>query len=240
MAWLQTAWHWLMQCDDFVFFLDALWKLALAAILGGIIGFEREHSHRPAGFRTHILVAVGATLVMLTSIYLVEVRGMVGDHRMDVSRMSAQVISGVGFLGAGTILREGFSVKGLTTAASLWAVSCIGLAVGSGFVTGAMIATLVIYITLNSLKKVLVNGSSSKALYIEVRGLEEQLPMISKIIKRTGTPIHSMEILYDSKRKKNKETTTVKAIIFPKTTEALQTMLLNLQQDENIVDVYVV
>lgn len=238
MTWIQTAGQWIAAQPELYALLDALWKLALAALLGGIIGFEREHSHRPAGFRTHILVSVGAALVMLTSVYVG--KKYAGTMNVDITRMSGQVISGIGFLGAGTILREGFSVKGLTTAASLWAVSCVGIAVGAGYVAGAIIATIAIYITLNSLKKVLVNGNSSKALYIEVRGLEDQIPKISKMIKRTGTPIHSVEILYDAKRRKIKETMTVKAIIFPKSTEVLQAMIANLQNDENVVDVYVV
>ncbi|MBQ5677407.1 MAG: MgtC/SapB family protein, partial [Clostridia bacterium] len=103
------------------FLVDAFVKIGFAALFSGFIGYEREHSHRPAGFRTHILVSVGSALVMLTSVYIAKDQGLTTD----VTRMSAQVLSGIGFLGAGTILREGFSVKGLTTAASLWAVACI-------------------------------------------------------------------------------------------------------------------
>lgn len=237
MEWLHSAWQWLSNCEPLLFILDALWKLSLAALLGGVIGFEREHSHRPAGFRTHILVAVGSALVMLTSVYISKTYA--GHANIDITRMSAQVISGIGFLGAGTILREGFSVKGLTTAASLWAVSCIGIAVGAGFISGAIVATVVIYFTLNALKKVLVKGQAGKALYIEVKGLEEQIPEISRMIKKTGTPIHSMEILYDAKRRRNRDTSTVKALIFPKTPEALKRIIAELQNDENVVDVYV-
>lgn len=235
--WLKTAWHWLSTNPQILLTFDAFWKLALAALLGGIIGFEREHTHRPAGFRTHILVAVGAALVMLTSVYVG--KKYAGQMNVDITRMSGQVISGIGFLGAGTILREGFSVKGLTTAASLWAVSCIGIAVGANFIAGAIFATIVIYITLNSLKKVLAKGQAGKALLIEVKGLEDQIPIISGLIKKTGTPIHSMEVLYDAKWRKRKEAMTIKAIIFPRTPEALNTILNTLQNDENIVDVYV-
>ena len=118
----------LWQNDILRLALDSAFKLVLAAVCGGFIGYERQHSHRPAGFRTHILVAVGAALVMITSSFLTDQYQEV--MQIDPTRMSAQVISGIGFLGAGTILREGFSVKGLTTAASLWAVSCVGIAVG--------------------------------------------------------------------------------------------------------------
>lgn len=238
MEWLTEAALWLWHNQEFQFVLDAAWKLGLAVLLSGIIGFEREHSHRPAGFRTHILVAVGSALIMLTSVYIAE--KYKGQMNVDITRMSGQVVSGIGFLGAGTILREGFSVKGLTTAASLWAVSCIGIAIGAGFIAGAVVATLVIYITLNSLKKVVVRGKAGKALYVEVKDLAEQVPKISKLIKRTGTVVHSMEILYDndSKLRKKKDTSTIKALIFPKTDDALKVIISTLQNDENVVDVY--
>lgn len=238
MEWLTEAALWLWHNQEFQFALDAAWKLALAVLLSGIIGFEREHSHRPAGFRTHILVAVGSALIMLTSVYIAE--KYKGQMNVDITRMSGQVVSGIGFLGAGTILREGFSVKGLTTAASLWAVSCIGIAIGAGFIAGAVVATLVIYITLNSLKKVVVRGKAGKALYVEVKDLAEQVPKISKLIKRTGTVVHSMEILYDNdaKLRKKKDTSTIKALIFPKTDDALKVIISTLQNDENVVDVY--
>lgn len=238
MEMLREAGLWLWHNQEFQFVLDAAWKLGLAVLLSGIIGFEREHSHRPAGFRTHILVAVGSALIMLTSVYIAEKYR--GQMNVDITRMSGQVVSGIGFLGAGTILREGFSVKGLTTAASLWAVSCIGIAIGAGFVAGAVVATFVIYMTLNSLKKVIVRGKAGKALYVEVKDLAEQVPKISKLIKRTGTVVHSMEILYDndSKLRKKKDTSTIKALIFPKTDDALKVIISTLQNDENVVDVY--
>lgn len=239
MEWIKETALWLWSIDSVRFTLDALLKLGLAALLSGIIGFEREHSHRPAGFRTHILVSVGSALVMLTSVYISDKYAT--QMAVDPTRMSAQVISGIGFLGAGTILREGFSVKGLTTAASLWAVSCVGIAVGAGFYEGAIVATLVIYFTLNSLKKVVVKGKAGKALYIEVRNLAQQVPEISKIMKRAGAVVHSMEILddSDSKLKKRKETSTIKALIFPKSDESLNLIVSTLQSDENVVDVYV-
>ena len=238
MEWIRESALWLWHNQEFQFVLDAAWKLGLAVLLSGIIGFEREHSHRPAGFRTHILVAVGSALIMLTSVYIAE--KYKGQMNVDITRMSGQVVSGIGFLGAGTILREGFSVKGLTTAASLWAVSCIGIAIGAGFVAGAVVATFVIYMTLKSLKKVVGRGKAGKALYVEVKDLAEQVPKISKLIKRTGTVVHSMEILYDndSKLRKKKDTSTIKALIFPKSDDALKVIISTLQNDENVVDVY--
>ncbi|NLC63061.1 MAG: MgtC/SapB family protein [Thermoanaerobacterales bacterium] len=121
-------------------------------MMGGIIGLERESINRPAGFRTHILVCVGSTLTMLVSIYIFQqFKGMTG---IDPGRIAAQVISGIGFLGAGTIIREGVTVKGLTTAASLWTVAAIGLAIGSGFYLAAILVTFLTIVTLISFSKI--------------------------------------------------------------------------------------
>ena len=105
-------------------------RLLVATILCGIIGMEREHVNRPAGVRTHVLVGVSAALIMITSEYLFSYYK--DFTNMDPARMGAQIISGIGFLGAGTIIKDGLNVRGLTTAASLWAVACIGIASGSG------------------------------------------------------------------------------------------------------------
>jgi len=121
-------------------------RLLLATLLGGLIGFEREARGRAAGFRTHILVCLGSALIMLTSMYIFEIYK--GLAPVDPSRIAAQVITGIGFLGAGTILRWGATVRGLTTAASLWAVAGIGLAVGCGFYFAAVTSTILVVITL--------------------------------------------------------------------------------------------
>lgn len=132
------------------FEIEVILRLVLATALGGFIGYEREYLNRPAGFRTHILVCVGAALVMMTSQYLARIYSV---EVVDPTRLGAQVISGIGFLGAGTIIRDGFNVRGLTTAASLWAVSCVGIAVGGGFYVGAAVATVFVFLTLITLKK---------------------------------------------------------------------------------------
>lgn len=115
-------------------------RLVLAVVLGGIIGFERGRSGRPAGLRTHILVCLGSVLAMMTNQYIFETFGI-----SDPTRIAAQVISGIGFLGAGTILVTGkHQVKGLTTAATLWTTACMGLAIGIGFYKAAIAACLMI------------------------------------------------------------------------------------------------
>lgn len=111
--------------EDIAFMIKTLMRLSAAILLSGLIGGEREHINRPAGMRTHILVCLGAALVTVTSEYVC--RRYMGVMNVDPTRLGAQVVSGIGFLGAGTIIKEGFSVKGLTTSASLWAVSCVGL-----------------------------------------------------------------------------------------------------------------
>lgn len=124
---------------------DIIIRLLLATVLSGLIGFERERHGRAAGLRTHMLVCVGAALVMLTAMHLMTF------SEADPGRFAAQVVSGIGFLGAGTIIRSRASVRGLTTAASLWAVAGVGLAVGSGFFVGAIAATIIMLVVLLAL-----------------------------------------------------------------------------------------
>ncbi len=122
-------------------------RILLAALLGGVIGIEREFSDQPAGFRTHILVSLGAALFTLVGAYGVEpFLGADEGVRFDPTRIAAQVVTGIGFLGAGAILQQGVNVRGLTTAAALWASAAAGLAAGIGdFSTGlALVAVTVL------------------------------------------------------------------------------------------------
>ncbi len=121
-------------------------KLALAAVLGGFIGLERESLSRPAGLRTYTLVCVGSALAMVVSLDMYH--QYYQTVNADPGRIAAQVVSGIGFLGAGTIMREGATVRGLTTAAGLWVVACIGLAVGAGLYLPAIVSTAVILFVL--------------------------------------------------------------------------------------------
>jgi putative Mg2+ transporter-C (MgtC) family protein len=147
-------------------------RLVIAAVLGGIVGIERGSGDRPAGFRTHILVCVGSTLFMLVSIYGFDDIGTTGfENRRDSARIAAQVVSGIGFLGAGTILHEGLTIRGLTTAASLWIVSAIGLAVGSGMYligTLATVITMITLVTFHSWEKHFAGSSRSERRFIRV------------------------------------------------------------------------
>jgi len=131
---------------------EVVLRLLLAVVLSGLVGLERETKGRAAGFRTHILVCMGSTLVMLTGINLFF--AYQGVAALDPARMAAQVITGVGFLGAGTIIQFRDSIRGLTTAAGLWASAGIGLAVGSGFYVGAISATLIVLLALFGLSSI--------------------------------------------------------------------------------------
>ena len=123
--------------------MDILMRLLCAMIVGTVIGLEREYTHRPAGLRTHILVSLGACAVMITG-QLIFCQYRPFGSTADPARLAAQVISGVGFLGAGTIMREGVNVKGLTTAASLWAVACLGIAAGGGYYEVALLGMVLV------------------------------------------------------------------------------------------------
>ncbi len=133
---------------------DNLARLAVAAGLGGAIGFERELREREAGLRTHILVCVGSALFTIVSAY--GFRGFLesGDQviRADPTRIAAQIVTGIGFLGAGAIIRQGLSVRGLTTAATLWVAAAIGIAAGAGYYSGAVLATVITIVALGPLR----------------------------------------------------------------------------------------
>lgn len=136
--------------------LDILVKLLLAALAGGLVGLEREKHGRPAGLRTNLLVSIGSCVMMIISEAFYIKYGIFDAEttlRIDPSRVAAQIVTGVGFLGAGVILKEGASVHGLTTAASLWAVAGLGMAFGMGFFSLGIIATVLVLISLIFLKK---------------------------------------------------------------------------------------
>jgi putative Mg2+ transporter-C (MgtC) family protein len=135
-------------------FLTIITRLFVALLLAGIIGFEREWSNHSAGFRTHILVGVGSCLMMILSIYgFTDIIETYENVRFDPARIPSYVISGIGFLGAGTIIVYGGTIRGLTTAASIWAVAGVGLVVGAGMYGTATVVTIIILISLVVLNK---------------------------------------------------------------------------------------
>jgi putative Mg2+ transporter-C (MgtC) family protein len=131
---------------------DIVVRLAVAALLGSLVGFERERLMWSAGIRTHMLVSVGACLFMIVSAYGFQYATLNPHTVLDPSRIAAQVVSGIGFLGAGSILLRGNSVRGMTTAASIWSVAALGLAAGGGLYFAAAVSTIIILVILAGLK----------------------------------------------------------------------------------------
>jgi putative Mg2+ transporter-C (MgtC) family protein len=170
---------------------EVVLRLVLASILCGAIGFERETRDQPAGFRTHILLGLGAALFTLVSAYGFEpfTRAALGSGglQFDPTRIAAQIIAGVGFLGAGAIIRQGRDVRGLTTAASLWAVSAIGMAVGAGYLFGAAAATVLTMATLYALRS--FRSSIISPLRLDSAGLELGFK------DRESSPANALQIL---------------------------------------------
>ncbi len=169
--------------DIYVSSLEVITRLIISAIVGGIIGFERESSNRPAGFRTHILVTIGSALIMMVSATAFDPIGQGNDPQ----RLAAQVVSGIGFLGAGTIMRNGSEVKGLTTAASLWVCAGLGLAFGAGLYVHGFAGGVIVISTLTVLNKL---DKSSKKEYI-VKKLQDERAKLDK------TNIEKMVVIRD-------------------------------------------
>ncbi|MBQ5348273.1 MAG: MgtC/SapB family protein [Phascolarctobacterium sp.] len=190
--------------------LTMVLRLIVAAILGGIVGMERGSGDRPAGFRTHILVCVGSALFMLVSIYgfddIAPVTTTLEDDigtRRDTARIAAQVVSGIGFLGAGTILHEGLTIKGLTTAASLWIVSAIGLAVGSGMYLLSTVATMLTMLTLVTFrtweKRFAGTRSDRRFIRVVTRNTPGIITEITAFLSDCGIKVKTLNVKTDNK-----------------------------------------
>lgn len=174
---------------------EIIFKLTLACILGGIIGLERESLNRPAGFRTYTLVCVGSALAMVISLDMYYQY----HHTVtaDPGRIAAQVVSGIGFLGAGTIMKEGSTVRGLTTAAGLWGVACVGLAVGAGMYIPAVVTSMLILFVLVYFVKFeeQITGSRLyKGLVVVVDDGPGQVGIIGSILGEMGVLIKNISL----------------------------------------------
>ena len=173
--------------------LSVTLRLVLAVLCGGMIGVERAYKRRPAGFRTHILVCLGACMTTLTSQYLY----LVMHYYTDMARLGAQVIAGIGFIGAGTIIvTRRQRVKGLTTAAGLWASAIVGLAIGGGFYEGAVLATLMILfaeLVFSKLEYRMLQNAPEINLYMEYTG-HSSLDHVLRLFREHGIKILNMEI----------------------------------------------
>lgn len=176
--------------------LNVAVRLFLAAFLGGLIGLERESLNKAAGLRTHTLVSLGSCLIMLTSVEIFESvgHGTLGDP----ARIAAQVVSGIGFLGAGTIMRSGFEIKGLTTAASLWVVASIGLAVGIGSYFAAIVCTTIVFLILVYMprieSKIKLSQKKMKVIDITIKDAPGQLGLITSHFGELNVDIRHLEM----------------------------------------------
>mgnify|MGYP001122312581 CR=1 FL=1 len=173
---------------------SVLFRLTLAVICGGLIGIERGRKHRPAGFRTYMLVCLGAALTMIISQYVTYTL----NQSTDITRLGAQVINGIGFLGAGTIIvTRRQQVKGLTTAAGLWASACMGIAIGAGFYVGALtvcVLIIIVLIVLSKLEVKIMTAARNMTLSVGYTQSDDIVVIIDKI-KSLGVRIIDVEIV---------------------------------------------
>lgn len=173
-------------------------RLILAVILGGVIGYERESAHRPAGLRTNILVCLGATLIMLLESYYHTKHPNTSDNL----RMAAQVITGIGFLGAGTIIQTRSSIRGLTTAATIWVTATVGLSIGEGFYYVAIVATILVLISLRVLKKIENALAMKRGRILMISGVSNGnfSERLTDILKEMNIPMWDMRFSVTNER----------------------------------------
>ncbi len=178
-------------------------KIVMAALAGALVGLEREKHGRPAGLRTHLLVALGACLMVVVSEgFHLKYNGMDGSEtalRIDPGRVAAQIVSGIGFLGAGVIIKEGLSVRGLTTAASLWLVAGLGMAFGVGLVVPGLLATAVALFCLVTLKRLEPTLKKDRYLHLKViaRSEPDIYPELTELFERRKLRITDLSSTLD-------------------------------------------
>lgn len=220
--------------------LTMVMRLLLAALLGGLIGWERERRNKQAGLKTHLLVAVGSSLIMLTSIYGFD--SSLINHpnaRFDPARLSAQVVSGIGFLGAGAILRRSNNIiSGLTTAATLWVAAAIGLGVGSGFYWPAVITTAIVLtstVILNRLesKFLFIKKSGSLKITIEASDRPVEVSTITTLMQKANMSIEQMNV-YDNGTDEDASKVTMEFRVFSSNSKAIDTLFERLWKVEGI------
>lgn len=176
----------------------SIFKLCLSMLLGSVVGLERKRKGQSAGVRTFALISMGATLAMILSVYVPQ--EYLGLKNGDPSRIAAQVISGIGFLGAGAIIQMKGSVRGLTTAAGIWMVAAIGMTVGLGLYTLSIVATLLIYFILLQLERIehrLKVGSDNRIIRLKVEGIATDMAPYRAILKENKVHITDVYVAYD-------------------------------------------
>lgn len=192
----QLIWDNITSTD--VTFGNALFKLLLSLLLGALVGIERRRRGQVAGMRTFALISMGATLAMLVSIYIPQ--EYLGLKNGDPGRIAAQVISGIGFLGAGAIIQMKGSVRGLTTAAGIWITACLGLAIGAGMYGIAIIATgliLTVFYLLDLIEQHVFHGAERKIVRIKVRGIVDDVTPYRQCMSEFNVEITEQFLRYD-------------------------------------------
>jgi putative Mg2+ transporter-C (MgtC) family protein len=186
---------------------EELLRVVVAAGLGGAVGLERELREREAGFRTHLLVSVGSCLFTIVSAYGFHEFLVGGGNivRADPTRIAAQVVTGIGFLGAGAIIRQGFSVRGLTTAATLWVVAAIGMASGAGYYSAAVITTALVLFSLWPLRIIAFRVTTrfrpqTDRLLAQLPSGESPAPLIERL-ETLGGRLQSLEVGHEADRR---------------------------------------
>jgi len=183
---------------------EMIGRLLLASFLGAAVGFERERHDQPAGLRTHMVLTIGASLAMMLSIQLAaEFRTIVPNG--DPARLAAQVVSGIGFLGAGAIIRYGSTVRGLTTATSLWSIAIVGLAVGAGYYWGASVASVLLLFVLDTLDRIekrFIRSSLLKTIIFDVQDRPGVVAELRGALRKIGVEIKALNMAKNLQKSK--------------------------------------
>ena len=211
------------------FWFEVIIRLVLGFFLAGIIGAERESVNKPAGFKTHSLIGVSAVLIMLCGEFLNN-----KYVNADASRIPAQLLSGIGFIGAGTILRDGFNVKGLTTASSLLSVTCIGLSIGAGFYLGGIISTIIVYIILSYSHNMFgsLDHFTNVELNLKVYDFANTLPVIQQILDKYNISIKKIK----NNQKDEEKSKDVQLVFRYHRDININSVLTEISQLENVID----
>ncbi|CAJ1180024.1 hypothetical protein FD33_GL001886 [Companilactobacillus paralimentarius DSM 13238 = JCM 10415] len=223
--------------------ITVITRLLMATVFSGAIGIDRAYKHRPAGLRTHILVCLGACIIAMIQKNLgfnalavaQQYPQYKGILRVDEARLIAQVVSGIGFLGAGTIIVENHSIRGLTTAASLWVVACIGIAIGMGNYIIAISGFLVVFGVVAFLKKI-IRISPVRKLKVEYKQKVETKEFIDGYFKKNKISVEDVKFRVSKLNNNNSIYTNIYSIDFGKNVDYVD-IVENLSMNENIVKV---
>lgn len=215
-------------------FGQMVYRIVIAVAIGAVVGIDRETKNRPAGMRTHVLVCLGAALISLveqaTIAYVVELGA--AQINVSVGRLTSTIVSGVGFLGAGTIIIADRKITGLTTAASLWCIACLGLAIGAGFTTMAIVACMVVMIVLKLMQRI-VHVNTYKRLEVQFIHRRETIPYIREVFSQKDVAILDQDFHAETLKDGSNLYTNVYTLTLPGKT-GYQEIIEKLSEHQNI------